>query len=122
MNSGRPVIGATIAWAVSGLRPMAGKRNRPPPTASENAEPAGAPAAVAGETAWDADSWSRAWLTASAASCTAARDPAASTTDVEGVRGALSPRNGSSTKSTSIAAKGTRRPLILMFRTSGPLP
>src|SRR3954469_11716897 len=121
MNIGRPTIGAAMASAVAGARLIAGNMKRPPPMAAEKAEPAGAGAraAVGATEAVEADiSW-RAWPTAATASWTAG-EPAASTTEAVDGCGVLPPRKGSSAKSRTIAAKGTTRPLILMFRTCGP--
>src|SRR6478735_2066341 len=120
MNSGRPMIGAAMAWAVAGARLIAGNMKRPPPMAALNAESTGARATV-GEPVTDPVSSLRAWPTTAMASWTAAGEPAASTTEAVGVWGVLPPRNGSRANNRSRVAKGTKRPLILMFRTNGPL-
>src|SRR6476620_9285689 len=123
MKRGRPRIGAAMASAVAGARLIEGNMKRPPPIPAVKAEPAGAvvAASVTSVTSVTSsvESSARARSTASTASCTAVDDPAASTTDATGAAGPVPPRKGSSTKSTKMAAKGTKRPLTRMLRTRG---
>ena len=63
----------------------------------------------------------RAWPTAATASWTAAGEPAASTTERSAPAVRCRRGRAAGRRASNIAAKGTSRPLIRMFRTSGPL-